>query len=143
MADTDRGSEPKSDPHNGYPPLLKSARFAADYADNPPSGGLDTLNSRPGFPGFNFCRKNFSIWTSLDSTKESEGLMLVQLVVIATNQIIKFKNLMCVGNISEEETEEEIPGGGIPEPAETRCVSSKTKCWLFLKSLTKVLKTTF
>ena len=52
------------------------------------------MNSRPGFPGFNFCRKNFSIWTSLDSTKDSEGLMLVQLVVIATNQIIKFKNLM-------------------------------------------------
>ena len=75
--------------------FLKSARFAADYADNPPySGGLDTLNSRPGFPGFNFCRKNVSIWTSLDSTKDSEGLMLVQLVVIATNQIMKFKNLM-------------------------------------------------
>ena len=48
-----------------------------------------------------------------------------------------------VGNISEEETEEEIPGGGILEPAETHCVSSKTKCWLFLKSLTKVLKIKF
>ena len=49
-----------------------------------------------------------------------------------------------MGNISKEETEEEIPGGGIPEPAETRCVSSKTKCWLFFfKSLTKVLKITF
>ena len=35
--------------------------------------------------------------------------------------------------ISEEETEEEIPGGGIREPAETRCVSSKTKCWLFFE----------
>ena len=52
------------------------------------------MNSRPGFHGFNFCRKNFSIWTSLDSTKDSEGLMLAQLVVIATNQIMKFKNLM-------------------------------------------------
>ena len=48
-----------------------------------------------------------------------------------------------MGNISEEETEEEIPGGGIPEPAKTRCVSSKTKCWLFLKSPTKVLKIKF
>ena len=48
-----------------------------------------------------------------------------------------------VGNISEEETEEQIPGVGISEPAETRCVSSKTKCWLFLKSLTKVLKIKF
>ena len=55
----------------------------------------------------------------------------------------EIQELDVVGNISEEETEEEIPGGGIPEPAETRCVSSKTKCWLFLKSLTKVLKITF
>ena len=53
------------------------------------------------------------------------------------------QELDVVGNISEEETEEEFPGGGIPEPAETRCVSSKTKCWLFLKSLTKVLKIEF
>ena len=56
---------------------------------------------------------------------------------------IEIQELDVVGNIFEKETEEEIPGGGIPEPAETRCVSSKTKFWLILKSLTKVLKIKF
>ena len=39
-----------------------------------------------------------------------------------------------VGNIFEEETEEEIPSGGKPEPAQSHRVSSKSKYWLFLKS---------
>ena len=52
----------------------------------------------------------------------------------------EIEQLEVMGNNSEEETEEEVPGGGKPEPAETHCVSSNTKCWLFLESLRKVLK---
>ena len=44
------------------------------------------------------------------------------------------QELDVVGNISEEETEEEIPGGGKPSPAQTHSVSSKTKCCLFFKA---------
>ena len=80
---------------------------------------MDTSNSRPGFPGFNshFCRKNFSIWTSLDSTRINAGATSGN----SNKSDNEIQELDVVGNISEEETEEEIPGGGIPESAETRC----------------------
>ena len=45
----------------------------------------------------------------------------------------EIQELDVVDNISEEETKEEIPGGGKFEPAQTHCVSSKTKCWLFVE----------
>ena len=35
------------------------------------------------------------------------------------------------GNISEDKTEKEIPGGAKPLPARTHSVSSKTKCCFF------------
>ena len=36
LAETDHGSEARSDPQNGYPPLLKSTRFTADLRGYPP-----------------------------------------------------------------------------------------------------------
>ena len=41
------------------------------------------------------------------------------------------QELDVVGNISEEETEEEIPGVGKPSPARTHSVSSKTSAGFF------------
>ena len=43
-----------------------------------------------------------------------------------------------MGNNSEHDSEEEAPGGEIPEAAVQHTVQSKAKCWLFLESLRKV-----
>ena len=48
-----------------------------------------------------------------------------------------------LGNICDKETEDKIPSGGKPSSGRTYAVSAKTKCWLFLKNLRKVLKIIF
>ena len=119
MADADRGSEGRSDPPNGYLPLFISARSATDVGAYPP------------FVTDHHLIGHFSPWLSTRQHKRLKSNNAGAISDNSNNSDDAIQELDVVGNISEEETEEEIPGGGKPSPARTRSVSYKTKCCLF------------